>query len=856
MNIRRWFSVLGILVLAIVTCVSDISLAQSDEKVSIREEIKDRTSVDVDAAGGPAFGEREIARALTYRVADAAPVSPYYMLGPNDEIIINLWGKRTQTLKPTVDKDGFILFRLDAADVRISVNGIFFKDIRQRIVNELSKLTSDIDPEHPESSAILVDVTLGAIRGMNVMVFGEVRNPGQYTLNTTIASAFNVLAAAGGITPQGSLRNILVRRPGGSVSSVDLYALDIYAVLSSGELREELLHLHDGDIMVVPPKKRIVTFSGEIKRVGTYEIKADEKLGSLIELVGGLTADADPTKIKILRVNGVDKAQFHQIDFASDSDFVLKDGDQIDVPAKPETRRLNAVDIKGDGVRQPGRYPYTDNMTVRDLISAAGGLYEDAMLQDAVLVRTRQDYSLEFSTIDIDNNQSPDNKEPMVLNALDLLIIYSRFNKEGGEKHVTVLGHVKEPGEYLLSARMTLADLVFMAGGFSDPDFLRETWLDRLDITRIDPVTQHKKILSVSLQDILDGKEEANMLLQSKDMIRVYAFDEMNDSRYASIDGEVRIAGTYEITQGMTLADLLGRANGITDLADPERVEIARFPDVAAADAADAEVIICSVTGSGAAITIHPNDKVVVRRKAELREKGTVFLSGEVRYPGTYVLLNRTETVSDLISRSGDLLEGAAPDAARVYRRRESDPSSGTNQSEAVPGLPVAVNVARGIEEPHGDYDLLLLDGDRLHIPKQNWTVQVAGDVMFPKTVQCVKGRSPSHYIRLAGGCTSQAHESLTVIIYPNGEVKRARRMWFFSRRVTPGCIIYVPPRTGQASPDFCATPLNAAPAAPTGSSGKTFRAVTSHAGEASSGHGPASSAPDLDVRSVRKEAP
>jgi protein involved in polysaccharide export with SLBB domain len=106
--------------------------------------------------------------------------------------------------------------------VRFSVNGVLFKDLKEKIVRELSKLTADIDPVHPEASAILADVSLGAIRGINIMVMGEVKAPGQYTMKTTISSVFNALAVAGGPTPDGSLREIMVRRPGNAVDRADL----------------------------------------------------------------------------------------------------------------------------------------------------------------------------------------------------------------------------------------------------------------------------------------------------------------------------------------------------------------------------------------------------------------------------------------------------------------------------------------------------------------------------------------------------------------------------------------------------------------------------------------------------------
>lgn len=853
------------------------STYNGQEPISLRKELKEAPGAEIKAPS-VTYGEQEILKALgEYNVIKSAPVNPYYIIGPGDQIIINLWGKIVQKLAPRVDDDGFIEFTINNSRIRFSVNGIYFKDLKQKIIRELSKVSSDIDPNKPESSPILVEVTLGEIRGITITVIGEVKKPGQYIFNTTISSIFNVLSAAGGLTPLGSMREILVRRAGGTTEKVDLYTFDIYTLLKEGKIDEKLFHLQDGDIVIVRPKRRVVSIIGEIKRPGTYELKEGETLESLVEIAGGVTPKANLERVHILRIKGEEETKYFDIDFTKQKDFELMDGDQIEFVAKPETKRMEIVEIKGEGVKSPGIYQFREGMTVKDLVEIANGLYEDAIKDSAVFVRTNADFTLDFSTIDLNDALNPESAHKYKLQPLDKLVVFSKFYQTGGEKYVTIKGHVKEPGRYPLSYKMTLYDLIFMAGGFNDEDFLKETYLERGDlirkeygeeinipfnlgkllkgdknenhllvsndevriysikeiegektvsikghvkhpgtytlrknmrvndllfiaggltdpdfrkqtyleraeIIRIDPKTQKKIIIPFNLGKALEGDPEENLPLQSLDTVVVYAFEEFQDIQRVFIEGEVRSPGEYELTENMTLNDLIAMANGLTELADPNRIEVARFPYEGASEDESAKVFIVSIAGGANSepFYLKNRDRVIVRRKVGLQDQSIVEITGEVAYPGSYVLRSRTETITDLIQRAGGFLEGADPEAAVLIRHK-------------LGGEKVHIDLAKALQYPNSSYDIILMDGDEIHIPKQNLVVRVEGEVLFPGVVQYVKGKDVSYYIEFVGGFTKNADKSNTVVIYPNGEVKRAKRLLFFSQKVKPGSTIYVP---------------------------------------------------------------
>ncbi|NQU24270.1 MAG: SLBB domain-containing protein, partial [Candidatus Nealsonbacteria bacterium] len=887
-NIPRFFAAVCVAALfaSLFLPFSYAQIEGKSETPSLRRSTSAQQSLPPEKADTTAiYGRAEIQAAVGREPVAAAAVDPHYMLGPRDEIIVNLWGKETRTLRATVDETGYVIFAMpdevgEDIEIRFSVNGLFFSDLKKKVARELSRETADIDPLNLESSAIQVDVTLGRIRGIHVTVMGEVAEPGNYQLKTTVSSVLDMLGLCGNVTARGSLREIRVRRGDGNVDEIDLYQY----LLSADQLAETLsspgvLQLREGDIMIVPPLSRTVTFKEGVKRPGSYELRDSDCLGDVVGLAGGLTPSADPQRVTILRSKDQTGMSLLGADLTRDVKRGLFDGDVIDIASKAKVRRLNAVEILGEAVKQPGRYEFQEGMTVSDLIERGGGLYEDAMLDSVVFVRTLDDYSQDFMTLDLTSSVEEPDPKSMPLRPLDKLVVYSKFDVRGGEKYVKITGHVKEPGEVPLSADMTLSDLVFMSGGFADEDFLKEaylergdiirqehagvvnipfhldrllaedpaenhllqsqdsvriytiaeiegektvsvsghvkqpgayplqqdmrvadllflgggfsdaghlvtTYLDRADIVRLDPITHEANVIPVNLRKVLAGDALENIALQRLDRLHVYALEEFLDIRTATIEGEVRTPGKYDLIGNMMLTDLISRANGLTDRADHNLIEIARFPDPGRSGVDSARRIVTSLS-EGSGILLQPDDHIVVRRRAERRDKGSVSVKGYVAYPGTYVLLSHTETLSDVIERAGGFIEAAAPEAATLTRK--------------VVGI-VSINMVEALRNRHGPSDLVLVDGDEVFVPKENWTVEIRGQVRVPKVLQYVAGAKVSDYLEQVGGRLKNTKKSDVVIIYPNGVVNKARRdFWPFYgwREVRPGSVIVVADKSG-----------------------------------------------------------
>jgi protein involved in polysaccharide export with SLBB domain len=99
------------------------------------------------------------------------------------------------------------------------------------------------------------------------------------------------------------------------------------------------------------------------------------------------------------------------------------------------------------------------------------------------------------------------------------------------------------------------------------------------------------------------------------------------------------------------------------------------------------------------------------------------------------------------------------------------------------------------LAHPGSKYDLYLEAGDVIKVPKKQQTVQMFGEVYFPKKVRFDKNYTFRDYVRGAGGFTGQALKRRSYIVYSNGEVKSTRKMLFFNSypKARPGAEIYVP---------------------------------------------------------------
>ena len=564
-----------------------------------------------------------------------------YVVGPGDEVKVDIYGASQKSTTYTVTPDGDIV--VDGYGP-INISGLTVKQANARIRSTLGSRYS--------SSSI--KMTLGQTRTITVNVMGEVQNPGTYTLSA-FASVFHALYMAGGVSSIGTLRNIKVFRNGKEISVVDVYDYILNGKLS-GNVR-----LQDNDVIVVGPYECIVDIAGKVKRPMYYEMKKSESVQTLLKYAGYFAGDAYTKSVRVIRKNGSRYGVFNVQEFDMNS-FHLADGDSVTVDSIIP-RYENMVEVKG-AVFRPGMYQLGGNITtVRSLIESADGLTEDAFTNRGVIHRMKEDRTLKVISVDV-QGIIDGRVADIPLKNEDVLFIPSKSERQEN-RTITIHGEVLYPGVYKYADNETLEDFVVQAGGLKESastvkvDVSRRV-SNRKALTRDSVIA---KTYSFALKDgfVVDG--QPGFTLEPYDEVYVRKSPSYLVQQNVSIEGEVNFPGTYALTKSESrLSDIVRASGGTNKLAyvkgarlerriTPEErtrmeqvLKMAQFQskteedtiDVSKLDLGDTYYVgiqldkALEAPGSDYDLTLREGDKIIVPEYTN-----TVKVSGNVLYPNT-----------------------------------------------------------------------------------------------------------------------------------------------------------------------------------------------------------------------------
>jgi protein involved in polysaccharide export with SLBB domain len=444
--------------------------------------------------------------------------------------------------------------------------------------------------------------------------------------------------------------------------------------------------------------------------------------------------------------------------------------------------RTNMVSIRGDGILRPGTYEWTPGMRLGDLVQKGDGLREHAFLERADLVRTERDFTKRLVRFPLKGlfEKQPDgtfkrldNPElDIPLEQMDEVLVQSSWGMAGNDKSVTLAGHVKEPGKAVLAEGMTLYDVLFTRGGFQDPTFAKDTYMDVGHLMRKVPGAAGTKILTFDVGGVLAERPGANMALEDGDVVRVYARTDLATPAKVRIGGLVRAPGEFDFADGLTLEDLIVMAGGLDpSVVRAEAVIASRQVAGAGADGAAETTRIVPIEGTfaaGAARSRTPlrgDDRVTIRHQFGWEPLDTAQVAGLVKFPGSYALPRAGETLTGLVTRAGGLRPEAYPAAATLVR-----------ESRAGAPTAVTINLAAALQRPGGPEDLALHDGDVLTVPDSAGIVTVRGAVRSASVLQHRAGGKLSEYIRDSGGYMDSADPDRVTVTAPNGSTERVGR--------------------------------------------------------------------------------
>lgn len=522
-----------------------------------------------------------------------------YILGPGDELIINVTGINERTFNPKMSPDGNI--RIPSAGL-IYLNGFTIEQARSQIRTKLTQIYPLL-----ASGQTKLTVNLGNNRTILITVNGEVIKPGNYRVSS-LATFFNVLYLTGGPSKIGSLRNIEIIRNNKVLRTIDFYPFLNKSLLSND------IRLEDQDVIHFPVYQKRIAIDGEIKRPGLYELLETETLDDLIQYAGGFSDRAYRSTAKITQIGSKERS-FRNVSSDLFDSYKPKNADSINFEAISD-RYTNRIVIEG-AVFRPGDYELTTGLNLRQLIQQADGLREDAFLDNVLIKRISAELNKEMKSYNL-RNGIPD--VPLMRD--DSVIVFS-IKDLRDESRIVVDGFVRSPGIFTYRSGMKFSDAIAMAGGFTDEAARHNVKIYRNVRNRADTVTNElTTIIPVNAELALSGNE--SVLLEPLDRISVPRLVNSRSPGNVTIEGEILFPGNYVLERRDESAlDLIKRAGGLTPAGSLINTQIYRNGRRVEMDFTGSET---SLTAAG--LVLVPGDSILVPR-----ENPFVEVSGAVNSP-------------------------------------------------------------------------------------------------------------------------------------------------------------------------------------------------------------------------------
>jgi len=708
-------------------------------------DVKSEAAEALEPFGYDVFG----ARSTGFRPVTTGPVPPDYVLGPGDSIRVQLFGNVNGIYEFEVSRDGVLnLPELGP----ITVAGLPFSEFRQDLNRRVEQMLIGTQ----------VSVTMGELRTIQVFVLGDANWPGSYVVSS-MATISSALYKSGGISEIGSLRRVQLKRNGRVVTSLDLYDLLLRGD-TSGDQR-----LQPGDVIFIPPVGDTVGAAGAVRRPAIYELRGETRIDELIRYAGGLRAVAYPAAARIERIDDNNRRITVSVDIENTEGAAtrLVDGDTLYVP-EVLPRLQDSVMLAGH-VHRPGAFQLRQRMRLADLIPSANHLLPGADT-GYILIRREDDQNRVYvASANLGEAwANPGSTENVLLQARDTVHVFSlafgrqriiqplleelNLQAQVGEpfSEVSISGGVKAPGIYPLEAGMRVSDLIRAGGRLAEEAYTLRAELARYKI--VDGEYRDSEVIDIDLDAILSGNQNADLVLQEHDNLRISTIPSWDNLWSVALEGEVQFPGTYRIRQGETLRQVLQRAGGLTDAAFPEGAIFLRE-------------------------SLREREQEQMDALARRLEADIATLSLEARDTSGATTLETGESLLRQL-REVDAVGRLVIDLEQLAAR--------TTAEELV-------------------NDVELRDGDQLLVPKQSQEITVLGETQQNTSHLFQAGLSRDDYIDMSGGLTRRADRGRIYVVRASGAVVASNRSRWFGRRqgaeLRPGDTIVVPMDTDRIRP-------------------------------------------------------
>lgn len=504
----------------------------------------------------PIFGQNLFENVpSTFAPLDYVPVTPEYLIGPGDELLIRGWGQiDISNYRAVVDRSGSIYIPTVGT---ISVAGVRYERLNEYLKQAIGRYYKNFD----------LDVTLGRLRAIQVFMVGQVRRPGTYTVSS-LSTLVNALFASGGPSKRGSKRQIQLKRAGRIVTTFDLYDLIV-----NGDKSKDA-PLMPGDVIYVPAVGPLVAMAGSVNVPAIYELKDHENLGDVIRYAGGLSSTAAGQHAIIERIDARQVRKADEFPLTPEGlNQELHDGDIVRF-LRISTRFENAVTLRGN-VAVPGRYPWRLGMHIKDLIPTRESLVtEEYWKQQNLLGLYPESESFEteeqrrrFAAQANPANPNASGVAPgIVTPGLNPNLAVTGANPAGPVTQTGVLGdqNLQQNVGRVEAERMhqeALRNQIKRSAA--------EINWEYAVIQRLDPNTLTSHLVPFNLGKAIEGDPAQNQELQAGDIITIFSQADLQvpiaqQSKFVRLEGEFSAAGIYQTEPGESLRHFLVRVTNLT----------------------------------------------------------------------------------------------------------------------------------------------------------------------------------------------------------------------------------------------------------------------------------------------------
>jgi protein involved in polysaccharide export with SLBB domain len=725
-------------------------------------------------------------------------VTPDYVLGPGDQLLIRIWGQVNFNAQLTVDRTGSIYLPQVG---EIHVAGLPYAQVRQHIHDALGHIYKSFE----------LSVEMGQLRSIQVFVVGQARRPGTYTLSS-LSTLVTALFATGGPSVQGSLRDIQLRRNGQTISHFDLYDLLIFGDMSKDA------QLLPGDVIYIPPVGPQIAISGDVHNPAIYELKGTPTVEESLRFAGGLSATASLLRASLERLDAQKNRTV--LDISLQGAGLTTPVQQADIlrvlPISPQFQ--NTVTLRGN-VAETGRFSWHPGMKLSDIIPDSQSLitrdywerrnqlgvpgpefkpeyannpdyysrdlngYQTGTAQydaNGVPIYNGQSApnvsqgqqangsrtgaaSTGQSTSQNANQAAGQNNDP---NCIPDASSNSQQNQYGQSPGSSVQGTNSQNGQPCTSpgSRSLADETQASAGNLPRPALTVALPVPEIDwsyavIERMNPQTLATSLVPFNPGKlVLDHDAAQNLALEPGDVVTIFSqadikVPQAQRTKFVRLEGEFKQAGIYSVLPGETLRQLVERAGGITP---------------------DAYLFGSNFTRESTRILqqLRLNDYL---QNLELEiDRSTIAASASV----------------------GNVDPAATAASRSLVARFRTIRATGR----------VVLNIPQNASEIADLPNIQLEDGDRFVVPSKPSTVNVVGAVYDQNSFLFRDSREVRSYLRLAGGPTKSADGGDSFIIRADGSVvSRHSRNGVFGNtfatmRLNAGDTVVIPEKVPRPS--------------------------------------------------------